>query len=143
MFSSPLRRRIVTVGVRIIPTQITHPRRITMTDCLPVRFTYALITDSPVIVPMIMKIERKPANCQFKLPKIMNWILETKVLNITRYSDVADDTIGHTPMLRRRGLKMMLPPTPTAIAIVDPTNEIKESLITLPIFILMSPSSYS
>lgn len=118
------------VGVRMMPTQITQPSSSTITDCFPVRFTYALITDRPVRVPMTMKIERNPANCQFRVPMIINCTLDTKVLNMTKYSAVADDTVGEIPRLSKSGLNIILPPTPTAIAIVLPISEKPASFST-------------
>ena len=60
-----------TVGVRIVPIEITNPKIIMINDYLPLFLTIPLITNSPTIVPIIAKVDNHNAKYQFSLLEMM------------------------------------------------------------------------
>ena len=59
----------------------------------------------------------------------MIYIRHAEILeNVIKYIPVADDTLGGTPIYKRRGLKMTPPPNPKAPATQPPPNPKQRTL---------------
>ena len=55
---------------------------------------------------------------------------EPKVVNITRYMPVEEETAGGIPILNKTGLKIAPPPSPRAPETQPPTNATETKLFT-------------